>query len=63
MTYALAPSQHRIVELFEVKCIDISRNIFEPNHGVARAILKAQHVDFALFLVLLKRRRNGFSAV
>ena len=63
MTHPLATGEHGVVELFEVECLDVPGHILEPNHGVTRAILKPQHIDFALFLILLQRRRNGFSAV
>ena len=63
MTHALATGEHRVVELLEVKRLDVSGHILKPNHGVTRTILKAEHVDFALLLILLKRRGNGFSAV
>ncbi len=63
MAHPLAPGEHGVVKLLQIKRVDVSRDVLEPDHCIASTVLKSKHVDLPLFLIGSQRLRDRHAAV
>ena len=63
VTDPLAAGEHGIIELFQVKGIDVARHILKPDHGIAGTVLQPQYVNLALLLIVPEGLGQGLVGV
>ena len=51
MADSLTACQHGVIKLFKIERLNVTRNIFKPDHCISCTVLKSQYVYFSLILI------------